>query len=80
MQAKDNDSIDYLMENKRTSTKFEKTLLDKVIDSPFEDRIYKIPEASHQILSAIYGDDFMEIPPVEKRVKHDDFVAFIKEV
>ena len=80
MQAKDNDSIDYLMENKRTSTKFEKTLLDKVIDSPFEDRIYKIPEASHQILSAIYGDDFMEIPPVEKRVKHDDFVAYIKEV
>ena len=80
MQAKDSDSIDYLMENKRTYTKFEKTLLDKVMDSPFEDRIYKIPEASHQILSAIYGDDFMEIPPVEKRVKHDDFVAYIKEV
>ena len=80
MQAKDNDSIDYLMENKKTSTKFEKTLLDKVMDSSFEDRIYKIPEASHQILSAIYGDDFMEIPPVEKRVKHDDFVAYIKEV
>ena len=80
MQANDNDSIDYLMENKRTSTKFEKTLLDKVMDSPFEDRIYKIPEDSHQILSAIYGDDFMEIPPVEKRVKHDDFVAYIKEV
>ena len=80
MQAKDNDSIDYLMENKKTSTKFEKTLLDKVMDSPFEDRTYKIPEASHQILSAIYGDDFMEIPPVEKRVKHDDFVAYIKEV
>ena len=80
MQANDNDSIDYLMENKRTSTKFEKTLLDKVMDSPFEDRTYKIPEASHQILSSIYGDDFMEIPPVEKRVKHDDFVAYIKEV
>ena len=80
MQTNDNDSIDYLMENKRTSTKFEKTLLDKVMDSTFEDRIYKIPEASHQILSAIYGDDFMEIPPVEKRVKHDDFVAYIKEV
>jgi len=80
MQAKDSDSIDYLMENKRTSTKFEKTLFDKVMDSPFEDRTYKIPEASHQILSAIYGDDFMEIPPVEKRVKHDDFVAYIKEV
>ena len=80
MQANDNDSIDYLMENKRTSTKFEKTLLDKVMDSPFEDRIYKIPEDSYQILSAIYGDDFMEIPPVEKRIKHDDFVAYIKEV
>lgn len=80
MQANDSDSIDYLMENKRTSTKFEKTLLDKVMDSPFEDRTYKIPEAFHQILSAIYGDDFMEIPPVEKRVKHDDFVAYIKEV
>lgn len=80
MQTNESDSIDYLMENKRTSTKFDKTLLDKVIDGPFEDRTYKIPEASHQILSAIYGDDFMEIPPVEKRVKHDDFVAYIKEV
>jgi len=80
MQAKDSDSIDYLMENKRTSTKFDKTLLDQVIDGPFEDRTYKIPEASHQILSAIYGDDFMDIPPVEKRVKHDDFIAYIKEV
>ena len=50
------------------------------MDSPFEDRIYEIPEDSYQILSAIYGDDFMEIPPVEKRVKHDDFVAYIKEV
>ena len=80
MQAKDNDSIDYLMENKKVSTKFAKGLLDQVMDSPFEDRTYKIPTSYQTILTAIYGDDFMEIPPVEKRVKHDDFLAYIKEV
>ena len=79
MQEKDGDFIDYLMENKRVSTKFDKSFLDTTIDSSFEDRVYKIPEAYQQILSAIYGDDFMEIPPLEKRVKHDDFLAYIKE-
>ena len=79
MQEKDGDFIDYLMENKRVSTKFDKSFLDTTIDSPFEDRVYKIPEAYQPILSAIYGDDFMEIPPLEKRVKHDDFLAYIKE-
>ena len=80
MQASENDSIDYLMENKKVSTKFAKGLLDQVMDSPFEDRTYKIPTSYQTILTAIYGDDFMEIPPVEKRVKHDDFLAYIKEV
>ena len=79
MQEKDGDFIDYLMENKRVSTKFDKSFLDTTIDSPFEDRVYKIPAAYQQILSVIYGDDFMEIPPLEKRVKHDDFLAYIKE-
>ena len=79
MQEKDGDFIDYLMENKRVSTKFDKSFLDTTIDSPFEDRVYKIPVAYQQILSEIYGDDFMEIPPIEKRVKHDDFLAYIKE-
>ena len=79
MREKDGDFIDYLMENKRVSTKFDKSFLDTTIDSPFEDRVYKIPEAYQPILSAIYGDDFMEIPPLEKRVKHDDFLAYIKE-
>ena len=79
MQEKDGDFIDYLMENKRVSTKFDKSFLDATIDSPFEDRVYKIPAAYKQILSTIYGDDFMEIPPLAKRVKHDDFLAYIKE-
>ena len=79
MREKDGDFIDYLMENKRISTKFDKSFLDTTIDSPFEDRVYKIPVAYQQILSAIYGDDFMEMPPLEKRVKHDDFLAYIKE-
>ena len=78
-KKKNGDFIDYLMENKRVSTKFDKSFLDTTIDSSFEDRVYKIPEAYQQILSAIYGDDFMEIPPLEKRVKHDDFLAYIKE-
>jgi len=79
MKAQEGEFIDYLMENKKISTKFDKSLLDNVIDSPFEDRVYKIPESYDQILTAIYGDDYMEIPPVEKQVRHDDFEAYIKQ-
>ena len=77
--AKENEYIDYLMESKSTSTKIKNSALDDVMEYEFEDRKYYIPRKYDHILTSIYGSDYMEIPPVEKRVQHDDFVAYIKK-
>ena len=71
--------LDYLMESKKYSTKIDAKALDEVVECKFEDRIYNIPKEYDHILTAIYGSDYMEIPPLEKRIQHDDFVAYIKK-
>ena len=71
--------IDYLMESKKYSTKIDAKALDKVVGFKFEDRVYNIPTDYDHILTTIYGADYMEIPPLEKRIQHDDFVAYIKK-
>ena len=71
--------IDYLMESKKYSTKIDAKALDEVVECKFEDRLYNIPKDYDHILTTIYGADYMEIPPIEKRIQHDDFVAYIKK-
>ena len=71
--------IDYLMESKKYSTKLDAKALDEVVECRFEDRVYNIPKDYDHILTTIYGSDYMEIPPLEKRIQHDDFVAYIKK-
>ena len=75
----DGEYIDYLMESKKYSTKIDAKALDKVVEFKFEDRTYNIPADYDHILTTIYGADYMEIPPLEKRIQHDDFVAYIKK-
>ena len=71
--------IDYLMESKKYSTKIDAKALDEVVECKFEDIVYNIPKDYDHILTTIYGLDYMEIPPLEKRIQHDDFVAYIKK-
>ena len=71
--------IDYLMESKKYSTKLDAKALDEVVECKFEDRVYNIPKDYDHILTTIYGSDYMEIPSLEKRIQHDDFVAYIKK-
>ena len=75
----DGEYIDYLMESKKYSTKLDAKALDEVVECRFEDRVYNIPKDYDHILTTIYGSDYMEIPPLEKRIQHDDFVAYIKK-
>ena len=75
----DGEYIDYLMESKKYSTKLDAKALDEVVECKFEDRVYNIPKDYDHILTTIYGLDYMEVPPLEKRIQHDDFVAYIKK-
>lgn len=78
-EGEKNRYIDYLMEKKTYSTKIDSNSLTNVVNMDFENRKYKIPENYHHILTTIYGEDYMKLPPEEKRIKHDDFVAYIKK-
>ena len=52
-----------------------KDFFDQYTDIMFEKNYYKAPLSFHEYLTAIYGN-YMELPPVEKRVLKHDVKAF----
>lgn len=49
--------------------------MDDTIDVPFEGYLLKAMKGYDEYLTAFYGD-YMQLPPVEKRVSHHDFQAY----
>lgn len=45
--------------------------LKEFIDVKFENETFRIPRNYHEILSKVYGDDYMKLPPIEKRRNHE---------
>ena len=54
---------------------FPKSLFDDLVDIKFEDRFFKAFADADVYLKMGYGN-YMELPPIEKRVAHHDFKAF----
>ena len=50
----------------------------KSIYKIFEGRIYPVPNGYDEYLTLAYGD-YMELPPVDKRVSGHSFVAYRKD-
>lgn len=61
-----------------TRTCCDKSVFDSFIYHDFEGRRYKIPIGYDEWLKSFYGD-YMKLPPVEKRVSHHKFVAYVNE-
>lgn len=61
-------------------TKFtcDKKVFDSFIDGEFEGCIFKIPVGYDEWLTEYYGD-YMTLPPLEKRVSHHEFKAYMLE-
>ena len=56
----------------------ERKWFDNVVKVEFEGRKYNAPEYFHEVLSHFYND-YMQLPPVEKRVTHHSNTAWWKE-
>lgn len=57
---------------------FEKSMFDDLIQAKFENKKYLIPARYDEYLTAIFGD-YMLLPPMEERVSHHSFDAYIIE-
>lgn len=55
---------------------FTKKAMEASVDIAFEDRVYKTMVGYEEYLSVTYGD-YMQLPPIEKRIKHN-VVVFVK--
>lgn len=40
------------------------------VNMSFEGRLYKVPKEYQKVVETIYGSDFMQLPPIEKRRCH----------
>lgn len=56
---------------------FEKDFMGSPTLHSFEGNVYNGPEDSDHYLTSLYGD-YMQLPPIEKRVTHHDYEAFWK--
>ncbi len=56
---------------------FEKRLFENPVKLKFEDREFYVPGDYHTLLTQEYGD-YMQLPPVEKRIYHHNYKAFKK--
>lgn len=56
----------------------DKSVFDSFIEHEFEGKMYKIPIGYDKWLRSFY-DDYMQLPPIEKRITHHKFEAYIDE-
>jgi len=58
---------------------FEQSMFGNGVDEVFEDLTVRIPADYEKELSQLYGD-YMQLPPIEKRVSNHNFHATYKEM
>ena len=70
----DYDSSDYVVRMRWSPNGFTGALPKKLYDvayGEFEEKKFRIPAGYDEWLKAFFGDDYMELPPEEKRVIHE---------
>ena len=50
---------------------FQTKWFDYSVDVPFENKNYPAPKLHHEFLLQMYGEDYMQLPPENKRIHHE---------
>ncbi len=50
---------------------YDSEYLNEFIDIQFENEVFRIPAKYNEILTITYGEDYMQLPPIEKRRNHE---------
>ena len=69
--------VAHLVYSSGFDTRHKKSVYDSFIEVPFENYNFMIASGYDEILTTIYGD-YMQLPPIEKRVTHHRFNAWWK--
>lgn len=59
--------VGLLLEPTTPSYYFEKSVFEQYVDLPFEDGVFPCPARYDEVLRACFGDDYMQLPPENKR-------------
>lgn len=59
--------VGLLLEPTTPSYYFEKSVFEEYVDLPFEDGAFPAPARWDEVLRACFGDDYMQLPPENKR-------------
>ena len=77
----ENSQSNFVFENSQglgLKNRFDAVLFDNIVEMPFEDRLFMAFSNYDNYLKNSYGD-YMQLPPVEKRVSHHAFKAYWKD-
>ena len=66
----DYEFVTYVLHNSSNNVFFKREMFEDLIEVKFEDRLYLAPKDYDAYLRLSYGEDYMELPPIEKRFCH----------
>lgn len=69
----------HVLSRYKSNLGYPSTIWNSMSEYEFEGYLFKGISDSHSYLSLLYGDDYMELPPVEKRIVHKEHDFFIME-
>lgn len=61
-----------------TKERNDKSIYDSTVKLEFEGGYYPAPQGYKTYLKNLYGNDYMQLPPLEKRISHHNYRAFWK--
>ncbi|WP_368646169.1 phosphorylcholine transferase LicD [Alkalibacterium putridalgicola] len=77
---KNSDKCGHLLSRYKGNLGYPSSIWDEIKDYDFEGYRFKGIAASDTYLSLLYGENYMDLPPKDKQITHDEHEFFVKDV